>query len=121
MKKKLVTVFNIILLMYLSCNSVFATTIDDIRNKIYGAGNDTAAGIFNAGAFIAGWITYAAEIVCVIMLMYLGIKFIVSAPEGKADVKKQLVPIAVGLGILVLMSAVFNWIQSIADSYINTL
>ena len=116
MKKKLFYVFNFILLIILNYNMVFA---DELHDKIYnGAGGN---GILNAGALVAGYIKYFAIAVAVIMVMYMGIKFITAAREGKAEVKKQIIVMFIGMVILFFMVAVFNWIQTLTNNSINQI
>lgn len=112
MKRKLVVIVNIVLMIFLNFNIVFAET--DLHTAIYGINNNN--GVFKAGAIVAGYIKYFAIVIAVIVLMYLGIKFIIAAPEGKAEVKKQLIVAFIGIVILFVIVAVFNWIQTLTGS-----
>ena len=51
----------------------------------------------------------------------MGIKFITAAPEGKAEVKKQIIVMFIGMVILFFMVAVFNWIQTLTNNSINQI
>ncbi len=122
MKKKLVVVFNVILAIVLGFNSrCMAATSTDIRKKIYGWNNSEAQGFFDAASYIGANISYITDVVCVITLMYLGIKWIVAAPEGKAEIKKHLVYVTVGLIISVMMTAVFTFIKQRTATNINII
>ena len=86
MKNKIIKIISIITAMMFNIAN-FAYAAND-----YGlySGINEDSGIVNAGQYIAGWILYAGIIICVIVLMIKGIKFITAAPEGKAEVKKSL-------------------------------
>lgn len=115
MKSKIIRILLLILIIMLA-----------VVNVVYAAPNDiyTINGGYrlrDAGRYVAGWIRYAAIIVCVIVLMLKGIKFITSAPEGKADVKKELIPWAIGLLILFAFIPFLNWIIELVQNNLNSI
>lgn len=75
--------------------------------------DSSSSKVVSAAAYIAGWLRYGAIAVAVGMLMVKGIQFILAAPEGKAEVKKQMIPWAIGLVILFTFNIVFNIISDI--------
>lgn len=116
MKNKIIKIFSMISAFMLSfMNFVYADETYDAYG-IYDVGKYTRSntGIVGAGRYIAGWILYAGIIICVIALMIKGIKFITAAPEGKAEVKKSLLPWFIGLIILVAGRIALNWILNLA-------
>ena len=123
MKRKISSIMCIVLnVLLFNYNSVYALQkgqTTGLREQMYSIPNNN--GLFNAGSEIAGYIVYAAIVISVIVLMVKGIKFITSSPEGKADVKKELIPWAIGLVILFSMNIVLNAIKDIAMRNINTL
>lgn len=68
------------------------------------------------GTSIAGWIGYGVLAIAVVMLMVTGIQFIISAPDGKAQAMKRLIPWAIGVFILLCMEVI---IQRIVDTAQN--
>lgn len=115
MKNKIIKILSIILaVMFNVTNIVHAD-----RYGIYNVNTTPGTGIIGAGQYVAGWILYAGIIICVIALMIKGIKFITAAPEGKADVKKSLIPWAIGLVILIAGRVALNWIIDLAQSGLN--
>ena len=119
MKDKIIKIFSIISVFLINfSNFVCAENGENIYDDygIYDIGNTARSntGIMGAGRYIAGWILYAGIIICVIALMVKGIKFITAAPEGKADVKKSLLPWFIGLVILLVGRVGLNWIISLA-------
>ena len=114
MKKFLLKIFSIILfIVFIFINTVYAGV-----EEIYTFGDNRLS---NAGSYIAGWLFYAAIIICVIVLMIKGIKFITASPEGKADVKKELIPWFIGIIILFSFRVTLNWIIDIANKNINSI
>ncbi len=74
-------------------------------------------GIIYAASYIGGWLRYGALALAVGMLMYKGIKFILSSPEGKAEVQKQMIPWAIGLVILFTFNIVLTIVSNIASDF----
>lgn len=137
MKKKIVSVILIFVVIILNFNVVCANgpfdILDDARKplepvvqqynnslqgRLYGGGNNSVS---NIGATIAGYIVYAGIVVAVVVLMLKGIKFITSSPEGKADVKKELIPWAVGIVILFSIQAILQFVVNFAQNNVNNL
>lgn len=124
MKKKISLVIYILFNILFCYNTVFAAQGGDVtglRESLYMTGISSDNSIFVAGSTIAGYIIYVAIAISVIMLMIKGIKFITSSPEGQANVKKELIPWAVGIVILFTMTFVLRFINQFAQNNINTL
>ncbi|MCR5146228.1 MAG: hypothetical protein K6B70_02640 [Clostridia bacterium] len=119
MKNKIIKIFSVISAFMLNCMTfVYAENGEKIYDDfgIYDIGDAARSntGIMGAGRYISGWILYAGIIICVIALMIKGIKFITAAPEGKAEVKKSLLPWIIGLIILLVGRVALNWILNLA-------
>lgn len=65
----------------------------------------------NAALYVAGWLRYVAIALAVGMLMVKGIQFMLAAPDGKAEIKKQMIPWAIGLVILFTFNIVLTMIS----------
>ena len=69
---------------------------------------------------IAGGVIYIIQIIAftaaVIMLIFVGIKFITASPEGKAEIKKTAVIYIVGAILLFGASGVLALIQTLATN-----
>lgn len=117
MKKYLYII--VILLMFIfsftfHTNYVYANRADSITfggwNDIYkkpGTAFDTAQNV------VIGLVQAIGYIVSVLMVTIIGIKYIFTSPEGKAEVKKQLIPFLIGALLLfsgtVLVSTISTW------------
>ena len=69
--------------------------------------------IFNS---IIGIVQVVGSGIAVIMLMYLGIKYLISAPEGKAEIKKTAVPFVVGAVILFAAVNILAAVERVANN-----
>ncbi len=76
-----------------------------IRDDLYGSPNTT---LTTAASKIAGVIEYIALAFAVGMLILKGIKFVTSSPDGKADVKKELIPWSIGVVLLFTLIMFIN-------------
>lgn len=79
---------------------ILATGIDDPTAIISGPDMTGVGTLFNLGNVILGIIQYVSIGVASIAAIILGIKYMYSSPEDKAEIKKKLVPFIIG-GILV--------------------
>lgn len=117
MKNKIIKIFSIISVFMLNCMTFTYAANEYDAYGIYDNIGDISRsnkGIMGAGKYIGGWILYAGIIICVIALMVKGIKFITAAPEGKAEIKKSLIPWIIGLLILVAGRIALSWVLELA-------
>ena len=111
-KKTLIFVALIIALIYLLTSNTFAISNPDRWNP--------NPSISQGGSFLAkagvilGWIKYIGIIIGVVMLTIIGMKYLFSSVEGKAEYKKTMIPFVVGAFMLMGVSLVVQLIESIA-------
>ena len=100
--KKKIFITTIISILLLCCFSklVFATGLEDPTSIVTGPDMTGVGTLFNLGNVILGIIQYVSIGVASIAAIVLGIKYMYSSPEDKAEIKKKLVPFIIG-GILV--------------------
>ena len=79
---------------------------DDATNA---DGADTIKPVINA---VIGTLQVAGTGIALIMISILGIKYMMAAPNDKADVKKQITPMVIGA---ILLFGAVNIIQIIAN------
>lgn len=87
-------------------------------SEIYNIGDNA---LYDVGSMIAGYIVYIAIVISVVVLMMKGIKYITSAPEGKAEVKKEILPWMIGLVILFSINTILQFIADFAQKNVNNL
>lgn len=61
---------------------------------------------------VLGLIQAVAVIVAVIMVMYVGVKYLTAGASKKAEAKETMVPVLIGAVLVALAPAVVSWIFS---------
>ena len=103
---KIVTFTMIFVAILGAIGAVFGVTIPD--------GSPVAANQLNAvTSNVIGIVQFICYAAAVIMLMYLGIKYITAAPEAKADIKKMAVYYVVGAILVFAAGTVLGIIQNV--------
>ena len=73
---------------------------------------------------ITSWVIYIIQIIAfaaaVIMLIFVGIKFLTASPEGKAEVKKIAVIYVVGAILLFAATGILGIVRNLASSISST-
>lgn len=70
-----------------------------------------------AGGTILGIFQVIGTVVAIVILVWLGIKYIMASPDGKAEIKKQA--FAYVLGAVLLFGA--SWIVPIIQGLVNSM
>lgn len=99
-KKIFITIISSILLLCCFSKLVLAAGLDDPTSIVTGPDMTGVGTLFDLGNVILGIIQYVSIGVASIAAIILGIKYMYSSPEDKAEIKKKLVPFIIG-GILV--------------------
>lgn len=126
MKSKLmyvsIFIFISMLLLLLFPNIVYGSSAITAMSGMAGGGTgDTSGATGKLGPIInaaIALIQIAGTGLSLIMVTLLGVKYILSAPNDKADVKKQITPMVIGCAILF---ASVNLVQIIANFATATL
>lgn len=73
---------------------------------------------------IAGMVIYVIQIIAfaaaVIMLIFVGIKFLTASPEGKAEIKKSAVIYVVGAILLFAATGILGIVRTLASNISST-
>lgn len=95
-KKKIICMIVIALMIALFATYVYATPIDSIMSQVQSPGGD----IIDRGDSIRGKILFIVQlvgtIIAICILIMLGIQYMIAAPDGKANIKKQAVIYIIG-------------------------
>lgn len=112
MKKTLKVIFIIAVMLFgllgVSQNISFAEkadvggTLDNVNSATGGDIGDAAI----IGGNIVNWIWGISIVVAVVVVMITGLKFIVGSTQEKAEYKKSLIPLVVGVLILVFATTI---------------
>ena len=103
---KILTVLVMILMFVSCCNAVFAESyhVDNNLSPV-----STPFGIVIT---VVQCGCYAAAL---IWIMIVGVKYMTSAPEGKAEMKKQALAALIGGMILFASGTIVKWVSQITD------
>lgn len=115
MKKKICSILIISVIILLIINAICLTSTAAELKDIYSGTTDSR--IKTPVATVLGLIQAIGYATAVIMLVYIGIKYILATPDGKADLKKQLVPYLIGIILLFAGSALISIIGGIAKGF----
>lgn len=112
MKKTLKVIFIIAVMLFgllgVSQNISFAEkadvggTLDNVNSATGGDIGDAAT----IGGNIVNWIWGISIVVAIVVVMITGLKFIVGSTQEKAEYKKSLIPLVVGVLILVFATTI---------------
>lgn len=116
MKTKKITKIITILFMIVMILGAINTVLADPAIPKSSAPNSGATDVER----ISGMVIYVIQIIAftagVIMLVFLGIKFITASPEGKAEIKKSAVIYVVGAILLFAATGILSIVQSLASN-----
>lgn len=113
----LATILTIMLLFAVAQPVVFAADVSTITNSV--AANPTtidSSGATSIAQRITSWILIISIIVAVVVVMYTGLKFIVGSTQEKAEYKKSLIPIVIGVALLVFATTIINVLFSLGGN-----
>lgn len=116
MFKKILNIIIIFILLLSICNIVLA---DDITNSMSGLGGDLPSELRNMASVILGIIQFVGYGICVITITILGIKYMVGGASEKAEYKKTMAPIVIGMVILFLASTLIGIVAGFTNNTFN--
>ena len=110
--KKVVSILLTLAMMATMMSSALAMPgeLTSITASMVGGANTTIAKVLGA----IQWIGYAFAIG---MLIYIGIKYMMSAANEKADLKKGLINYVIGAVLIAATSTVCGWLIKFAEGF----
>lgn len=106
----------IVATFFILSNIVFASPVDDFKEKINATGKGVTE-LENAGGEIVGIIQIIGTMVSVGILIILGIKYVMGSAEERASYKKSMFPYFIGailiFGASNLAQIIYEWAKSI--------
>lgn len=101
MIKKISILLILILIISTTVQVYASTSLSDIQSKGKNVLNpDTDPEVNNLLSSVIMMIQYAGTGIALIVVTLYGIKYMLASPADKADVKKQILPIMIGCGLL---------------------
>lgn len=128
MKKNWISVLSIILTiclsicLFLPVHISYANelTPNELINSGLGSGDPNAdidsSFVKRYGGDISSYLFAVAIIISIIALSYVGLVYITGGVTQKADYKKNLIPMGVGIGIVVFLGTILKIISSLAGN-----
>jgi len=114
---KIITILLIIATILGAVNMVFA---DDISIPNGSNGGYSGTGLDTTTSNIIGIVQFICYAAAVILLVILGVKWIMAAPEAKADLKKSAVIYVVGAVLVFAAGAILQVIRSVANNTVKS-
>lgn len=113
--KLIISIALFIFIIVIFSTSIYAAGLDpDDENWIPSTSiNGRGAFIIKAGK-VLGWIRYIGIIVGLIALTIIGLKYMFSSVEGKAEYKKTMMPYLIGCFMVIGISLIMTVIGSIS-------
>lgn len=112
MKKKIISILVIMLIMIMT-TTVFATEIN--VDKLKDINNPTGtSSLTSISGKIIGIIYVVAILVSVGMLVIIGIKYMVSSPDQRADLKGRAVPYLIGAALVFGAANILKFVEKIS-------
>ena len=116
--KRFLVCLTISLVILSVCTLGFCEALDNFDN-FKGNTSPTRTTIENKANDVIGIVQVVAVAAAVIMLIYLGIKYISAAPSEKADIKKSAVIYVVGASLLLATTGILQLIKTFAQGVTN--
>ena len=122
MRNKLIKILSILIIAFLIIcvsNTIFAATGKDLTEQFDGSESksfksDGESIIDKTIGPVLSVVRIIATGVAVIMITYLGIKYMSAAPNEKADVKKQLITFTIGAVVVIGTTSILDIIKETA-------
>ena len=87
-----------------------ADSVTDITNGIKADGTGDSSEIKTTAKTITNLIWILSIVISVIVLMIIGVKYIIGGVQEKAEYKKSLIPVVVGIVVIVSATTIVNFL-----------
>ena len=114
---KIITILLIIATILGAVNMVFA---DDISIPNGSSGGYSGTGLDTTTSNIIGIVQFICYAAAVILLVYLGVKWISAAPDQKADLKKSAIIYVVGALLVFAAGAILQVIRNVVKNTVKS-
>lgn len=111
MKKKHLIITSYIIFVLFIIISNFSIVNADLHSSIWGE----ATKLSNAGQTIVGMIQWAGIMILIGVIIAKGIKFMSASPDGQASIKKELILLVIGAGMLFLVTEIIKFIIDVVQ------
>lgn len=84
----------------------------EIINSAESSGNEMGTGLDSVTGTIINWLWGISIVVAIVVVMVIGIKFIIGSTQEKAEYKKSLIPLVVGVVLVVFATTLVKFLFS---------
>ena len=116
---KITTILVIAMMLVSTLSAVFATGAAGVLGQLKG-NTGAATAVTHTANNIIGIVQVICYAAAVIMLIYLGVKFITASPEGKAEIKKSAIIYVIGAVIVFAAGALLGVISNLSTNVVST-
>lgn len=85
-----------------------------------GSSSTLSGSLSGYGSILLGIFQVVGYIAAVVVLAWLGIKYLTAAPEGKAEIKKQAFAYLIGALLLFAAGTIVGWVKTAVDNGTTT-
>ena len=85
--------------------------VDSVISQTEG-GNEMSGELGQVAGTVINWLWGISIIIAIIVVMYIGIKFIIGSTQEKAEYKKSLMPLVVGVILVVFATTLVKFLFS---------
>lgn len=111
----------LIMVSFILITTVNATSvIGELKNNI-NTGSNTVNTVFNTANTVLGVIEVAGTGIAIVMLLYLAIKYMMAAPDGKAEYKKTAIMYVIGAVVLFAAPKLVKLVMNLSQNVTGTL
>ena len=115
---KILTALIILATIATMLSAVFASGAAGVLGKLKG-NTDAAGAVTTTANNIIGIVQVICYAAAVIMLVMLGVKFVTSSPEGKAEIKKSAIIYVIGAIIVFAAGALLGVISNLSTTVVS--
>ena len=115
---KILTALIILATIATMLSAVFASGATGVLGKLKG-NTDAAGAVTTTANNIIGIVQVICYAAAVIMLVMLGVKFVTSSPEGKAEIKKSAIIYVIGAIIVFAAGTLLSVISNLSTNVVT--
>lgn len=116
MNKKIVLfIITFLIVLLISTSFVYADIVDPEAYRPGAPSEEEVKPIMNWGNEISGIVLIVGNIVSVGALIVIGIRYMISSVEEKAEYKERLIPYVIGASILFVITNILGYISEFAS------
>jgi TRAP-type C4-dicarboxylate transport system permease small subunit len=111
--KKILKVVTVLAIIAMICS--FAVNVFAVSSIPTGTSTTTSGKVNGLVGKVIGVVQVICFAAAVIMLMFLGVKYVTASPDGKAEIKKSAVQYIVGAVVLFAAGGILGIVQGFAN------